>query len=77
MFLGEFFKAVQSAKESPSTKTQPITDLTQTEYNEFRIKRIPDITFLGEFSMLQKCPPFGHFWRKPSLKQTGNNEYPI
>ena len=31
--------AVRSAKESPSTKTQHIPDLTQ----------IPDITFLGEF----------------------------
>ena len=65
MFLGEFFKAVQSAKESPSTKTQPITDLTQTEYNEFRIKRIPDITFLENFQCYKSVPLLDIFGANP------------
>ena len=44
--------------ESPSTITQPIPDLTETGYNEFRIRRIPDITFLGEFFNVTKGCPF-------------------
>ena len=48
------FKAVKSAEESPSTFRQPIADLLQTGYNEFRLKYIPDITFLEEFSKAVK-----------------------
>ena len=33
-------------------------DLMQTGYNEFRIKRIPDITFLGEFFNVIKGDTF-------------------
>ena len=35
--VGEFLKAIESATKSPSTITQPIPDLKQTEFNEFRI----------------------------------------
>ena len=60
-FLGEFFKAVKCAKESPSTITQPIPDLAEIKYNEFRIYRTRDITIQP----------------KSDLTQTGYNEFRI
>ena len=50
---------------------QPIPDLTQTGYNEYRIQGIPDITFPEEFldsshqigfSKSPKSSPFYNFW---------------
>ena len=38
---------IGAVKESPSTITQPIPDLTQTGHNVYRIKR-----FLENFSMI-------------------------
>ena len=64
-FLGESFKAVNSAREASSIITQPMPDSTQNGLNEFWIYRIPDVTFLGEFFNVTKGSPFGFFGANP------------
>ena len=55
----------------PDITTEPILDLTQTEYNEFRILRIPDIAFLVFFPEL--CDFFLIcFYRSPPTILTRN-----
>ena len=72
MFLGEFFKAVKSAKDSPSTIT------TYTGFNANRLLRIPDITFLGKFfKAVISAKESSSTITQPiqDLTQTGYNEF--
>ena len=61
----------RTVKESPSIILQPILALTQNEYNEYRIQRMPDIAILGEFCSAIEGSPFEF------LAQTGYNKYLI
>ena len=74
-----FFKAVESTKESPSTITQPISDLAQTGYNEFQIYRfsiiLPKVeeTERSPFGFLALCD----FFPETTFSKFGSNVFKI